>query len=196
LRGKHTRTRLGITDMETEDSIIEIKVWKCFKQVVGQLKAYDFKKEEKKCLVAAFYGEATDNFKRDAVEFVNSQQINVIELIDCADGSIVIKDLGKNVGVNGQNEQNEQKINDIPQSDRIKQFISENLEKVEGQSVKVKEVLHMFDSSLKTHNHRDAKLMFCKYLGKEKGENQSRAYWNNWTWKSQQDVTNVTNMHL
>lgn len=94
LKGKHTRTRHGITDIETEDSIIEIKYWKNYKNVVGQLKAYAFDQKTKKSLVAAFYGNVSQSYKKRVVEFINAEKIKVIELQDSADGSVVIKELG------------------------------------------------------------------------------------------------------
>lgn len=97
LKGKHTKTRHGITDIETKDSIIEIKYWKNYKNVVGQLKAYAFDQKTKKRLVAAFYGNVSQSYKKHVVEFINAEEIKVIELQDNADGSVVIKELGTEI---------------------------------------------------------------------------------------------------
>ena len=122
-KGKHTKTRHGITDIETEDSIIEIKCWKNYKNVVGQLKAYAFDQKTKKCLVAAFYGGAPETYKENAIEYINSEKINVIELIDCADGNIVIKQLGQNIKLGAENAQ--QSTNTITDNTFIPQMMNQ-----------------------------------------------------------------------
>lgn len=41
LGGGHAKTKHGISDIETDTTIYEIKQFKNYKQVVGQLKAYN-----------------------------------------------------------------------------------------------------------------------------------------------------------
>lgn len=173
LNGRHSKNNHGFSDVENEESIHEIKGWKDYKMVVGQLKAYSFKQAKRKRLVAAFYGDASEQYKQKAVEFINSEQINVIELIDLPDGGISIKKLG--VEINNEN------VNDP-----VQLFIVEHLEEKKGAHVKVREVITRYNPSLKTHHQKTVKQIFEKYLGPIIGKNQSRSRWDNWCWKQVQ----------
>jgi hypothetical protein len=70
-------------------------------------------------------------------------------------------------------------------NDPVQEFISEYLERKDGESVKVREVITRFNPSLKTHHQKAVKQIFEKYLGPIVGNNQSQSRWNNWCWKEQ-----------
>lgn len=121
LNGRHKKSNHGFSDVENEESIHEIKSWKDYKNVVGQLKAYSFKQAKRKRLVAAFYGDASERHKEKAVEFLNSEQIDVIELVDLPDGGIIIKKLGV---VDSNSENSETSLTELEQDDKnISDFV-------------------------------------------------------------------------
>lgn len=79
LGGTHQRTSYGIADIVTADGVYEIKSWKNFKQVVGQLNAYNSElRRKKRC--AVFFGSYGQKKKEEVVELLSSQGIEVFEV--------------------------------------------------------------------------------------------------------------------
>lgn len=96
LGGRHTVTKHGISDIETENAFYEIKRSHLYKHAVGQLKAYSRGKPHKH-LIAAFFGEVSECRMKLIVEFLNSENIHVVELRDLPDGDVVMVEQGKKI---------------------------------------------------------------------------------------------------
>ncbi len=77
----HQRCTLGISDIETDKEIIEIKHWKSYKIVLGQLQAYNLNKNKK--LIVYFFGHEPKN-KNEIVSLLHNNNIEVwsIKVID------------------------------------------------------------------------------------------------------------------
>jgi len=60
LDGKHKKSKHGVSDIETNDEIIEIKHWKNYKNCMGQLLSYNT--TNKKKLSGYFFGDTTDEY--------------------------------------------------------------------------------------------------------------------------------------
>lgn len=97
LGGRHTVTKHGISDIETENAFYEIKRCHLYKNVVGQLKAYSRGKPHKH-LIAALFGDVSDSRLKTIVEFLNSENIYVVLLKDLPDGGVVMVECGKKIG--------------------------------------------------------------------------------------------------
>lgn len=90
LNGTHTKTKHGIVDIITKDAIYELKNWKNYKQVVGQLKAYSIGNSNKR-LCAVFFGECDNNKKLEITTFLESQNIISYEIHESEKNDVYIE---------------------------------------------------------------------------------------------------------
>jgi hypothetical protein len=80
LNGTHVLTKLGVTDVTTDDCHAEIKRWDEHKQALGQLLSYNRAMPRDK-LQMYFFDLYSDAAKKRAVENLQSFDIEVFEFI-------------------------------------------------------------------------------------------------------------------
>ena len=80
--GSHMKFDGGESDITTDDSHVEIKRWTCWKEIEGQLSAYNyFSKREK--LIACCFGSYQDFNKNIAYQVLTSKGIEVFDCKFC-----------------------------------------------------------------------------------------------------------------
>lgn len=79
LGASHTKNKYGVTDIETEDTVIEIKSWKDFKGAIGQL--FSYTKHNHKQKKVYFFGETPSSQKvNEIVTLLVDHNIDVYTL--------------------------------------------------------------------------------------------------------------------
>lgn len=86
-KATHKVVQAGITDITTEDTHIEIKRWKCWKEVAGQLFAYNAY-DPKFNLSAIMFGKYASDCKESAISILSNSNIKVQE----AEVVVVLRD--------------------------------------------------------------------------------------------------------
>lgn len=76
-KATHSKTTHGITDLELDDKIIEVKEWKHYKHCLGQLLGYTHENKKQGC--AYFYDRKPKKLK-DVLQLFESYKINVYHL--------------------------------------------------------------------------------------------------------------------
>lgn len=94
LGGSHVKNKYGISDVTTEDSIYEIKRWKHFKMVIGQLKAYSVSDQSHKKRKAVFFDSIGQKQKIEIIELLHKENIEVFEIEEDGD-EISLKCIGE-----------------------------------------------------------------------------------------------------
>jgi hypothetical protein len=79
LGGAPTKNFYGITDLSDEHTVIEIKHWTDYEKALGNAIAYS-QNTNKRCY-AFFFGEASDELRRDVTELFNERDISIFQLI-------------------------------------------------------------------------------------------------------------------
>lgn len=80
----HKKLPIGITDITTEDTHIEIKRWSCWREAFAQLILYN-SHDPKEKLHACFFGEYTQPAKDLAISSLKQQNITCFELTQTPD---------------------------------------------------------------------------------------------------------------
>lgn len=78
-QASHTRVSHGITDIETDDSIIEIKNWKNYKTAIGQLLSYTNRNNKKR--IAYFFGNKPKNME-EIIHLYQSYNIEIYHIYE------------------------------------------------------------------------------------------------------------------
>jgi hypothetical protein len=79
LKGSHYKVQFGIIDIHTDDTIYEIKDWKNFNSVLGQLYSYNNNLDKKLCV--CFFGNRPKTVEfNDILSYFKKHNIKVIEL--------------------------------------------------------------------------------------------------------------------
>lgn len=135
MSAKHKKTMYGITDITTVDHHIEIKHWRHYKTALGQLLSYNH--NDNKNLATYFFGSFPDEQKSSVIELFRSKNISIYEFIDAFDGIRILPILDMT------------QTNRESQNDKDNQFIdwlSERIEKSDGESMCLDEICFVFDS--------------------------------------------------
>jgi hypothetical protein len=83
-KATHKRLAIGITDITTEDTHIEIKRWSCWREAFAQLILYN-SHDPKEKLYACFFGEFAQPAKTLAIASLKQQNIICFELQNTQD---------------------------------------------------------------------------------------------------------------
>jgi hypothetical protein len=83
-KATHKRLAIGITDITTEDTHIEIKRWSCWREAFAQLILYN-SHDPKEKLYACFFGEYAQPAKTLAIASLKQQNIICFELQNTQD---------------------------------------------------------------------------------------------------------------
>lgn len=93
-KATHKKLPIGITDITTEDTHIEIKRWSCWREAFAQLILYN-SHDPKEKLHACFFGEYTQPAKNLAIQALKQQNISCFELMQ-TDNTIYMVNLDDN----------------------------------------------------------------------------------------------------
>ena len=174
----HKVNKFGVTDLETDTEIIEIKNWNNYKSALGQLQFYNHNTDKQ--LTVFFFGERlSEEMILEIIQVYKKYNINVKELIENEDNTIKIKDLYR-----------------ISESDEIrdlKKYLKENYERKEGDKNRVtcKEVWNNYKGWLPIGRKRMLKDNFNDLFesvfeledGIESGR-ESKKFWKNMIMKN------------
>ena len=88
----HKVNKFGVTDLETDTEIMEIKNWNNYKSALGQLQFYNHGSEKQ--LTVFFFGERlSEEITTEIIQVYSKKKINVKELIENEDNTIKINNL-------------------------------------------------------------------------------------------------------
>jgi regulator of replication initiation timing len=79
-KATHKKLPIGITDITTDDTHVEIKRWNCWRDAFAQLILYN-SHDPKEKLYACFFGEYTQSAKNLAIQSLKQQNITCFELM-------------------------------------------------------------------------------------------------------------------
>ena len=96
LGGRHAKTKYGIIDILTDTTIYEIKIWKNYKNALGQLLCYG-KDYPDRQLAKIFFGRCDlgDDLKKEYLTNMRQVNIDVYQVHDNLDGSVSLEHLNK-----------------------------------------------------------------------------------------------------
>ena len=96
LGGGHARTKYGIIDILTDTTLYEIKIWKNYKNALGQLLCYG-KDYPDRQLAKIFFGRCDlgDDLKKEYLTNMRQVHIDVYQVHDNLDGSVSLEHLNK-----------------------------------------------------------------------------------------------------
>lgn len=75
----HKHLPCGISDITTPNKHIEIKIWKSYKEALGQILSYNYC-DQKDILEVHLFGEYPEHKKKIAKDIFKNYNINVIDL--------------------------------------------------------------------------------------------------------------------
>lgn len=89
LSGTHKKLPCGITDITTDDTHVEIKEWRCWKEAVGQLTCYN-EDDPKPYLAIYLFGKYGDKCKHNAIRICTARGFKMYDLVDTDYGVDII----------------------------------------------------------------------------------------------------------
>lgn len=90
----HTKNSHGVTDIETDDKIIEIKNWRCYKSALGQVLSYSSISSKQK--IVYFFGKKPKNIQM-IVDLFKKYNIDVLHIYQDKDGQVIEEDIVDNI---------------------------------------------------------------------------------------------------